>query len=578
MRRAWILRDQMDREKCDFLSKKWNVSPLVVQLMHNRGIDDEMAEGFLHPRWENLHDPFLMKGMESATHRILKAISDGEKILIYGDYDVDGVTATSLLLLFFRSLGTSAYFYIPQREAEGYGLNRISVEKATREKIDLIITCDCGISSFQEVEYAQSLGLEVIVTDHHRIKGSLVPSCTVVNPNQPDCSYPFKELAGVGVAFKLVQALAEKLSPIPVDPSEYLDLVALGTIADVVSLNDENRVLVKLGLERLRRSSNLGLRALLSVTGLSGKEITEGQVGFILAPRLNACGRLSLARKAVKLLLTTSARESFQLAKNLDRENVDRRRIEERMCKEAEELLSEEKGPVIVLSKSEWHAGVIGLVASYIREKYFRPTVIISLDADPARGSARSIPEFSIFGALEKCEDLLLSFGGHRMAAGMRILKKNIPELRKRLNELADELLSPEDLIPSYFIDAEVNLEELEDRVFEELKQFPPYGPDNPAPLFLTKGLSISPSSSMAGKGILKASLNSKKGGGFEVIGFGFGTEFKKIDRLRPIDVIFTPRVNQFRGEITHQLEIKDFRGETNDTNIQKDQEHTGFS
>jgi single-stranded-DNA-specific exonuclease len=577
MRRAWVLRDQLSRERRDFLSKKWNVSPLAVQLLHNRGIDEEAAEGFLHPKWEQLHDPFLMKGMDHATQRILKAISEREKILIYGDYDVDGVTATSLLLLFFRSLGTAAYFYIPQREAEGYGLNRISVEKATREGIDLVITCDCGISSCPEVEYAQSLGLEVIVTDHHRIKGSLIPSCTVVNPNQPDCSYPFKELAGVGVAFKMVQALAQKLSPPSLDPSEYLDLVAMGTIADVVSLKDENRVLVKLGLERLRRSSNLGLRALLSVAGLSGREITEGHVGFILAPRLNACGRLSLARKAVKLLLATSARESFQLAKNLDRENAHRQRIEEKMCKEAEELLPEEKGPVIVLSNHGWHAGVIGLVASYIREKYFRPTVIFSLDADPVRGSARSIPEFSIFNALEKCEDLLLSFGGHPMAAGMRILKKNIPELRKRLNELADELLSPEDLIPSYFIDAEVTLEELEDRIFGELKQFPPYGPDNPAPLFLAKSLSINPSPTMAERGILKASLNSKKGE-FEVIGFDFGDELKKIDGLRPIGVIFTPRVNQFRGEITHQLEIKDFRGETNDTRIQKDQEHPGFS
>lgn len=562
MRRVWILRDQVGCQKRLFLSKKWNVSPLMVQLLHNRGIDEEALEEFLRPSWEHLHDPFLMKGMEAATNRIVKAISDGEKMLIYGDYDGDGVTATSLLLLFFRSLGTSAYFYIPQRKTEGYGLNRTSVEKAAREGIDLVITCDCGISSHPEVEYAQSLGLEVIVTDHHRIKGSLIPSCTVINPNQPDCSYPFKELAGVGVAFKLVQALAQKLSPRTLDPSEYLDLVAIGTIADVVSLKEENRILVKLGLERLRHSSNLGLRALLSVAGLSGREITEGHVGFILAPRLNACGRLSLARKAVKLLLATDARESFQLAKNLDRENADRQRIEERMCKEAEELLPKEKGPVIVLSNHGWHAGVIGLVASYIREKYFRPTVIFSLDEDPAKGSARSIPQFSIFNALEKCEDLLLSFGGHRMAAGMRILKKNIPELRKRLNELAHELLSPEDLIPSYFIDAEVTLEELEPRVFGELALFPPYGPENPAPLFLTRSLSINPSPTMAERGILKASLSSKRGKKFEVIGFDFGHELKKFDGLRPIEMIFTPKVNQFRGEITHQLEIKDFREE----------------
>jgi len=579
MERRWVIQKPLNRRKCLFLSREWNLSPLMVQLLYNRGIkEEEKVKKFLYPSLEDLYDPFLMKGMDMAVQRIIKAISHKEKILIYGDYDVDGVTATTLLLQFLRSLGVSAYFYIPQREKEGYGLNKSSVEKAAKMKIELIITCDCGISCYEEIEYAKSLGLEVIVTDHHRVKEKIPSACAVLDPNQPDCSYPFKELAGVGVAFKLIQALAQRSFSKKVDIWDYLDLVALGTIADVVSLKDENRILVKFGLERLNRTSNLGLKALINVAGLSGKEIKGGQVGFILAPRLNACGRLSLARKAVKLLLSTSWREAIKLAKDLDRENHYRQKIEENMRREAEKLLPESKEPVIILVKDGWHPGIIGLLASYVREKYFRPTLIFSPEGDIARGSARSIPKFSIFNALQTCQDLLLSFGGHKMAAGMMIPIKNITILKNRLNKLAEETLSPEDLFPTSFVDATVNLKELENKVFEDIKLLPPHGPENPQPLFLGERLYLF-SSPVIGKGYLKAVIGSKEGKErFEAIAFSLSEESKRIMNSGYMDALFTPEINRWRGKERLQLQIKDIRGGTSDGIIKKDQEYSELS
>lgn len=561
MEKRWVIQQQLDKKKCLSLAKEWDISPPMIQLLYNREIEieEEEIKKFLHPSWQDLHDPFLMKGMEEAVERILKAISNKEKILIYGDYDVDGVSATVLLLLFLRQLGVSSYFYIPQREGEGYGLNRASVEKAVEAGMDLVITCDCGISCGQEIEYARSLGLEVIVTDHHQVKGELPSFYPILDPYQEDCSYPFKELAGVGVAFKLLQALAQRSLPRKVDPKNYLELVALGTIADVVSLKGENRVLVKLGLERLSHTSNPGLRALINVAGLSGKEIKEGQVGFILAPRLNACGRLSLARKAVRLLLSPSSMEAIKLARDLDRENRHRQKIEEKMRKEAEELLPEDKELVIVLTKKGWHPGIIGLLASYIREKYFRPTIIFSPDGKIARGSARSIPKFSIFSALEACQDLLINFGGHKMAAGMDILVENIPLLERRLNELAGQMLSSENLIPSYSIDARLDLKELENKVFEDLELLPPHGPKNPSPLFLGEKLWLL-SSPHIGRRHFKTVLSSEEGEEFEAIGFDLDKEKLQTMDSGQIDVIFTPRINRWKGEKKLQLEIKDIR------------------
>ena len=559
----WIFRKGLERERCFSLSKKWGISPLLIALLHNRGIVEEDIEKFIHPSSQDLHDPFLMKDMDRAVERIIRGIHKKERILVYGDYDADGITATSLLLKFLRDLKISGYFYIPHRQSEGYGLNRGAIRKASKENINLIITCDCGISSMEEIEYAYTLGMEVIITDHHRTETPVSPKIPVLNPHQPDCNYPFKGLSGVGVAFKLCQALVQKMG-IPRDClNNYLDLVALGTIGDIVPLRGENRILVKLGLERLNSSSlSLGLRALIKLVGLEKKKLSERQVGYILAPRLNACGRLSLAKKGVDLILSTTHQQAFRLAKDLNRENTYRQRIERRMRREADQILSISKQDwVIVVAKKGWHPGVVGLVASYIREKYLRPSLVFSLDGKLARGSARSVPSFPIFKALEKCENLLQSFGGHKLAAGMTLPVKNIEPLKKRLNCLAHDMLSPEDFSPSYFIDAKVNLDKLNKEIVEELELLAPYGSENPLPLFLAERVHLS-SLEKIRRGIKMRVASSRGEEEFEAIGFGLNKEKELTSQKGTINIIYTPRINQYRGEEKIQLEIKDWQGE----------------
>jgi len=559
----WIFKKGLEREKLLSLSKKWGISPLLIALLHNRGIAEEDIGKFIHPSLQDLYDPFLMKDMDRAVKRIIKSIRKKERILIYGDYDADGITATSLLLKFLRDLEISGYFYIPHRQSEGYGLNKEAVRKASKKNINLIITCDCGISSVEEVEYAYSLGMEVIITDHHRTETPISPKIPVLNPHQPDCNYPFKGLSGVGVAFKLCQALVQKMGISRDRLNNYLDLVALGTIGDIVPLREENRILVKLGLKMLNGSSlSLGLKALIKLVGLEGKEISERQVGYILAPRLNACGRLSLAKKGVDLILSTTHQQAFRLARELNKENIYRQRIERKMCQEVDQILSAGKQDLVILvAKKGWHPGVVGLVASYIKEKYLRPSLVFSLDGKLARGSARSIPSFPIFKALEKCEDLLQSFGGHKLAAGITLPVENIEPLRKRLNYLAHDMLSPEDFSPSYFIDAKVNLDKLNKEMVEELELLAPYGSENSLPLFLAERVHLSfPEKIKRGVKLRVSSFEGKEE--FEAIGFGLNKEEKFIAQKGIVSVLYTPRINQYRGEKKIQLEIKNWQGE----------------
>ncbi len=557
----WIFRKGLEKEKSFPLSKKWDLSPLLIALLHNRGVAEEDIGKFIHPSSQDLYDPFLMKDMDRAVKRIMKGIHKGERILVYGDYDADGITATSLLLKFLRDLKISGYFYIPHRQSEGYGLNREAIRKASKEKINLIITCDCGISSTEEVKYAHSLGMEVVITDHHRTETPASPNIPVLNPHQPDCNYPFKGLSGVGVAFKLCQALAQEMGLSASCLNNYLDLVTLGTIGDLVPLRGENRVLVRLGLKMLNSPSLcLGLRALIALTGFDKKEISEKEVGYILAPRLNACGRLSLAKKGVDLLLSTTYEQAFHLARELNKENTHRRKIAKRMCQEADQiLLADRQDWVIVVAKEGWHPGVVGLVASYVKDKHLCPSLAFSLDGELARGSARSIPGFPIFKALKRCEDLLRSFGGHKLAAGVTLPIGNIEPLKKRLNCLAHNMLSLEDFSPSYFVDAKVSLDKLNLEMVEELELLAPYGSENPFPLFLAE--KVRPVSSEKIKKGLKLKVASFQGKEeFEAIRFGLNKEEKSIIQKGVARILYTPRIHRYRGKKKIQLEIKDWQ------------------
>lgn len=553
----WLLRKKWDEERCHALSSRWGLSSILIKLLLNRGVEENSLWHYLSPSFDKLHDPLGMDGMREAVDRVLLSISRKEKVLIYGDFDVDGITATSLLLKFMKDLKFPSYYYIPHRQSEGYGLNKKAIKKASARGIKLIITCDCGTNSFEEINFARSLGMEVIVTDHHQVDNVFPGDFIVLNPGKPGCNYPFKELAGVGVTFKLCQAISQKINFPLQKLKSYLDLVAMGTLADMVPLNGENRTLVKLGLESFPSSdTSFGLRALINATGLSGRSIEEKEIGYILAPRLNACGRLSLAKTAVKLLLTDSTKEALLLAHKLNRENSRRQNLEKRMCREAEDILSGKLKPVLVVASRNWHPGVIGLVAAYLKEKYYRPAVAFSIDKNTARGSARSIPGFSIFESLVKCSPLLTSFGGHQMAAGLTLPPYNIKKLEERLNCIAEETLSPQALVPCRFFDARFDLKDLDTELVKKLRILSPFGLGNPKPVFLAKGVRIIHSQNIKkGKKLILTDLTGEKE--FEALSFNNEKGRENILTGGVVNILYFPRLNTWQGKESIQLDIK---------------------
>ncbi|MDQ7065778.1 MAG: single-stranded-DNA-specific exonuclease RecJ, partial [candidate division KSB1 bacterium] len=487
-----------------------------------------------------------------------------QRILVYGDYDVDGATATAMMILFFRQLGIEVDFYIPHRIREGYGLSKEAIEAIHGKGVDLIIAVDCGITAIEEVALARKLGMDVIVCDHHQPGKALPEAHAILNPKRADCPYPFKELAGVGVAFKLAQALAQRFSHPENALFQLLDLVAIGSAADIVPLVDENRILVREGLEMLQRTQNIGLRALLKKTGLEGKAIGTGQIIFILAPRINAVGRMSDASQAVRLLTTYHEQEALNIAELLEKENRNRRNIDEETFKEAieqvEAYFDPEKDPVLVLSSEGWHPGVIGIVASRVVERYYRPTVMISTDDGIGKGSARSIPGFNIYDALKTCSDLMLAFGGHKYAAGLSIASENIARLRERLQEYADGVLTDELLTPKLSIEGELDFEQIDGKLMRILKMLAPYGPQNMRPVFYSKNIRVVGTPAIVGSNHLrfKACQNGKV---IDAIGFNLGGLLHRIRGNRTdIEIAYLLEENEWQGRVYTQLRIKDIR------------------
>jgi len=556
------------------LADETGIAPLLARLLINRGIKDGLsARRFLSPQLTQLHDPFLLNDMTAAAERIGQAIKKKEDILVYGDYDVDGITGVTLLVSALKKWGGRVSYYIPHRIKEGYGLNKRVIEKASGEGIKLIITVDCGITALEEVACAQRRGIEVIVTDHHQQGERLPQAIAVINPVRKDSSYPFRELAGVGVAFKLVQALEMQaeglnLSTSNFQPStgiwEYLDLVALGTIADVVPLKGENRILVKYGLRELGRTGKPGLQALMEVTGIADRRLTSSQVSFILAPRLNAGGRLGEAERGVRLLLAESKEEALPLARGLDQENKKRQQMQLRIVKEGiskiETEVDLESEKVIVLADESWHPGVVGIVASRLAEKFYRPVILIALDEERGKGSARSIESFHLFRALKECQDLLLSLGGHSLAAGLTIDREKIKELRERMNEIALARLSKEDLTPKLKIDSQLSLKDMSLELIEILDLLGPFGKGNTRPLFTSTGVKLLESPYLVKNNHLK--LRVTEGGPVrEAIGFKMGDKLPQLSgETAGVDLAYSLEVNEWRGTKTIQLHLKDIR------------------
>ena len=565
--KRWLIKDQNPHLSKEF-SKSFNISPLVSQLLINRGlVSVDQADFFINATLRDLYSPFLMKDMDKAVQRIIAAVQKKEKICVYGDYDVDGITATAVVLLFLREINASVFFYLPNRLQEGYGLDTEALQKIARQGATLLITVDCGISDIEHVQYARTKKLDVIITDHHEPPEKLPPAHAILNPKQQGCSFPFKELAGVGVAFNLIMALRKTLRehgfwPQGTAPNlkNYLDLVALGTLADIVPLVDENRILVKSGLEVLGSGSRIGIRALKAVSAVPEGPLSGDAVTYRLAPRINASGRLSTAATAVELLLTEDAGEAQRLARLLHEENSKRQQLERTITAEARAMIRGEellKKP-FVLSSSCWHQGVIGICASRMVEEYYRPTVLISIDETTreGRGSARSIHSFDLYRGIKQCAALLTSFGGHKYAAGLTIPADNIPAFEKQFTDIFTAAMHDEDFIPCLEIDAQIPLSAISDDVVEDMGKLAPFGAANPEPLFCSHDLR-SYSSMVVGNGHLK--LKIKENGCFyDAIGFNMGT--CHTPQEEEIKLAFVPQFNQWQGVKSIQLKLKDIQ------------------
>jgi single-stranded-DNA-specific exonuclease len=565
--KRWLIKDQNPHLSKEF-SKSFNISPLVSQLLINRGlVNVDQASFFINATLKDLYSPFLLKDMDRAVQRIVAAMQKGEKICVYGDYDVDGITATAALLLFLRELNASVFFYLPNRLQEGYGLDCEALEKIAAQGATLLITVDCGISDLEPVQYARTRNLDVIITDHHEPPERLPAAVAILNPKQPGCLFPFKELAGVGVAFNLIMALRKTLReqgfwPQGTAPNlkNYLDLVALGTLADIVPLVDENRILVKNGLEVLGSGTRVGIRALKAVSAVPDGALSSDAVTYRLAPRINASGRLSTAATAVELLLTEDAGEAQRLARLLHEENSKRQQLEKTITAEARAMIrgKEHLKKPFVLASSGWHQGVIGICASRLVEEYYRPTVLIALDEKTreGRGSARSIHRFDLYRGLGQCAELLTSFGGHTHAAGLSIPADNIPAFEQRFAEIFTAAVQDEDCIPCLEIDAQIPLSAISDDVVEDLAKLAPFGTANPEPLFCSHDLR-SYSSMVVGNGHLK--LKIKENGCFyDAIGFNMGTSHAPQEE--EIKLAFVPQFNQWQGVKSIQLKLRDIQ------------------
>jgi single-stranded-DNA-specific exonuclease len=560
--KVWRVADA-DAEQAASLARKVGISPVVAQVLLNRGIGDaDQARRFLYGGVETLPDPFLLQDMATAVARLKTAIDKGEKITVYGDYDVDGITATALVYRVLARLGAVVEYYIPERQSEGYGLNDAALEALCQGGTNLVVTVDCGINSATEI--ARIAGrLDVIVSDHHQPPPLLPPAVAVLNPKRVDCPYPEKNLAGVGVAFKLCQALWRDMRGDGALFMDYLELVAVGTIADIVPLTGENRILVKLGLAALSKTANPGLRALMKVAGLAESKLDAGKVGYILAPRLNAAGRISHAAAGVELLTTEHGERAAELAAELDGENAKRQQVEKELLTAAEAMLAggdTAEAKVIVLAGADWHPGVIGIVASRLVDRYYRPVVMISIRDGVGKGSCRSIPGFDIYQALQGCSDLLLQFGGHQQAAGLTIEPGNIDAFRERLSGLAAATLAAEDYIPKLNVDFRVALAEIDAALLEELACLAPHGMGNPSPLFVCEDLAVAGVKPVGAEGRHLKLRVRRQGASGDVIAWDMGGLAPDLTGDASIDLAFLPEFNEWQGQRHIQLKARDVR------------------
>ena len=556
MKKKWQIYEE-EQEKINKISIQYHINKLLASILVNRNIEEDKIEAFLNPTRKSFHDPFLMPDMKKAVDRILKAMQNKEKIIIYGDYDVDGITSITVLKSFLEDRGVHVDSYIPNRLEEGYGLNKPAIEKIAENKYQLMITVDCGISGIEEIEYANSLGIETIVTDHHEVGDSLPNAIAIVDAKRKDNEYLCRDLAGVGVVFKLIQAIGIKLGLEEKEYLKYLDIVCIGTISDIVPLVDENRAIAKLGLLLVRQTKNLGLQSLLMSSGY--KNIDSTTISFGVAPRINACGRMGHADEALNLFLSKDIYEVNELTKKLNEYNKIRQETEKNIYEDAVNQIEQNKlneKNAIIVSGENWHHGVIGIVSSKITDLYFKPSILLCNEGEFSKGSGRSIPGFDLHQALMQCQDTIDRFGGHAMAIGITIKTDKFQEFAEKFENVAKEAKIDE-IIPIINIDAKIELNEINKEMVESLKLLEPYGEGNKMPIFAFRNLKIDSIRALSEGKHIKLTLKDNNNI-INAIGFNLGKIAEDYRIGDKIDVVGTLEINSFNGVDSLQINIKD--------------------
>jgi single-stranded-DNA-specific exonuclease len=563
----WTLKPKPSSETVQALASQLKVDELIATLLVQRGVETfEQARQFFRPSLDDLHNPYLMKDMDKAVSRIETAIADGENILVFGDYDVDGTTAVSLVSSYLKSYYPNVATYIPDRYYEGYGISYKGIDYAEDNRISLIIALDCGIKSIDHIAYANGKKIDFIICDHHRPGKELPDAVAILDPKREDCSYPYDELCGCGIGFKLVQALAQNNDQTIGDLLIYLDLVATAIAADIVPMTGENRILAKFGLEIINSNPRPGIKALIK--NVKKKVLTITDVVFIIAPRINAAGRIKHGNEAVALLTEYNLDQAEQFASEIEQHNSDRKDLDKQITYEALEQIqknNEQQGFTTVVYSESWHKGVIGIVASRLIETYYRPTIVFTKSGDKLAASARSVKDFDVYNALEACAEHLEQFGGHMYAAGMTIKEENYLAFKEAFEKVVEKTIHPDLLLPEIAIDAEINLSDINEKLIRLLNQFEPFGPQNMTPTFISKGVKDTGYAKPLGQNEEHLKLFVKQSRnlgteGFGAIGFGLGNKLELVKNKKPFEAVYNIDENEFNGNVTVQLRLKDLR------------------
>ena len=554
-----------DPGTCNALHESLKINPVLCKILVQRGASTfDEAKKFFRPSLDMLYDPWLMKDMDKAVNRITQAFTYNEKILVFGDYDVDGTSSVACMTKFLRDIyrPENIEFYIPHRYREGYGVSKAGIDYAYKENYSLIISLDCGIKSIELITYARALGIDFIVCDHHLPDSELPPAVAILNPKQAGCDYPFKDLCGCGVGYKLICALSKTLELPSEYPEKYLDLVATAIAADIVSMTDENRILVYYGLKKANSNPNVGIKALMHLSGVKNRMLI-GNLVFMIAPRINAAGRMDDAKKAVQMFVSDNYHQALQYAEMLHSDNDDRREADKLITEEALKLINDNQSWVTrkstVVYQSHWHKGVVGIVASRLIDHYYRPTIVLTQSGEYVAGSARSVAGFNVYEAIHQCKDLLLGYGGHFYAAGMTMPAENVVPFRDRFEEVVSSIITEELLVPEIVIDAEVKLKDLTPSFYNIISQMEPFGPDNVKPVFLVRKVTDTGYSKIVKDLHLKLSV-TQDNIVFSGIGFNLAHKYDQLAGKQPVDIVFTLDENEWNGNKNLQLKVIDLR------------------